>query len=532
MSKREQRKSRTIEVESRGRISGLREMITGKRSTQAVRISYGRMPRRERKQRESKGLVYSVGYTDKLPHPSNMGDYNQLNSDGEVESAITLLTDMMAGVGFHTKMPEDTNDDHPNKKTIDDWNKEVNLDKVLKEIARVRYEKGFCPVEIIDQTEIRFLPPETIFRHRSNRGDYYKITQEVNSLVVATWNKDEINKDILLFIHKESQSHPYGKAISDCIAERLDNRSEMNRDINEVIHKQGYPFRWWRADTTELMDQIFPAATEREVDEDIFIEGVMTNQIEVHTEQIVPRFGFTDHVLHNDEMIAEALHAPLLLYLKNANLASATAILDSIHDRIMSEQQQLKREVESWFWKPIVSDPLPRLIWGMATTGVEEISILDVSTLFRDGTITFEQGQDLLKEIGVPLADIPTQPMQPQPQPGISPDDTGLTLELDYKVGLNVIHANYTERKISLTEALKEGGRIIMVAVQKNRLQAIGRVSKALNRQITKLSMESEQHYMNLENQLFSDFKVSLLPKQKSKIQGRPTSYNVIPVYK
>lgn len=528
--RRKNKKSFTTEAEIPGsRLSGLRMLLTGESQTRTVKVSYGSVGRREHINREDKGIVFSSGYTNKLPHPAYMKDYENLNRDGEVEAAITMLTDMLVGVGFHTEMPDGK--EHPNLKKINDYNEAIDLDGTLKQMARVRYEKGFCPIERIDNDEFKILPPETIFIYRTPKGKVEKYSQEVNGSEIASWKPED--EEIFLFKHKETPNHPYGKALVECIMERIDIRREMSRDIPDVIHKMGYPFRVWRADTTDIMDVVFPAATEKDVDEDVFIEGVMKDQLEIHKEETTPRVPFTDFVIHNDEQIAEGLNAPLLLYLRNATEASATTILEAIDRRIQSEQLQLEREIEKWIFKRVTGDPVPRLIWGAPKTGVEDITLTDVAELFTSGAITFEQAQALMKELGVPLVDIPETPAVRAP--GVPPGKDGdpdITLNPDYEVALRIVKDNFNQKTISLTEALKEGGRVIKVAVEKNRLQSINRLSKTLGRQVTKLSAESERFYELMETELFEGFRESLLPSIKSKIEGRPASYHVIPQYK
>jgi len=468
------------------------------------------------KHQEDKGLLSSGStWTDKLPHPKNMDDYDDLNRDSEVGTAINVLSNMTVGSGYYTEMGEDDDPNHANKKMIDDWAETVELDELAAQIERIRLGKGFCPVEIMKDYKLKILPPETFYIWRDAKGKVEKYTQEMNLQTMATWQGAEIDS-IILFIRHEDPLHPYGHAIVDNIVDNIHVRRQVNEDIPDVIHKYAWPYRVWESDTKEIGDVIYTAATSRNVDEDIFIDNVQKDQMRIHTETMDPRINFTEYVVHNDEQIAEALHAPLLIYLRNATEASATKMLEAIQLDIEGAQRYNKRRYENLF-KRIVGDPTPKLVWGSPKSGLEDLTLDQLANTFKTGALNFEQVQDLMQKLGLPIKIAPPQDQPIPPQQGVVPGQVpGIPMQPaqippNLQTQLQTLEHYYRNEKITLREALDEGNQAIRATVELMKEASVKAIEKA-GGPSAPLPATSEQWYSDLHNSIFSEYKNRLIP--------------------
>jgi len=384
---------------------------------------------------EKKGdVTVQQRWTDRRPHPANMVNYDDWDddwaNDAEANIAFNVLSDIIAGVGYYTEMPEknragkDIDPEHKNKRLIDDYGEDVNLDEVLQEITLTMLQKGICPVERLEDYALKVLPPETFYIYEDKKGNLRKYTQEYTpNTPVTTWKGKEI-EDIIPYLHRKTTSWRYGKSLTEPIGKLLDHRTEMNEDMPQAIHQWAYPL----------------AVMETEGPKAAFCEG---------------------------------LHAPLLLYLKNATEASATVMMESV-DRLTSGiQRYIKRRVERFLFEPQVGEPVPRLVWGQPKTGLEEIELGDIAALVTAQALAPNQAQDLLKQLGVTLPDpewpkqpqLPTQPFQkPMPMPSM---ETLLEKLNDLDTGLNIIETNFQEKTINLVKAMQMGQKTIDVHVRR-----------------------------------------------------------------
>jgi len=483
-----------------GRTQALRELIMGKR-LQKIIAKRGLVTHREQKGQITSGMTWE----DRQPHPKNMAKYDDLNNDSEVETAITTLTGMIAGVGFYTEMGEDENPEHPNKNAIDNYAEKINLDEKLAMAVRVMLGKGNCPIERLRDGDLKLLPPETFYVWKHPTGEVYRYTQEITSgSPIASWEGDDLN-NIIRFVRKETPSAPYGVAIAEPIAERIEQRREMAEDVPDVIHKYGYPFRVWEADTEEIMDQAFEQATNREVDQDVFLGNVPKDSLRIHAETLDPRINFTEYVTHNDEQIAEGLFAPLVLYLRNATEASAKTILEAIETYTQGEQRYIKRRVERFLFEPLVGKPTPRLVWGSPRTGVEDLTMVDVASLYQVGALSFPQVQDLIKKLGVPIMD---QPQQAPPPTATTPAQVPKEL----RTSLSAIESGFKAHQLTAEEALKHAGATVSTHINRLRSEAIRSLETSGIQTHGKLSPESEDHFKLMRNELMHEFYQRIIP--------------------
>lgn len=413
--------------------------------------------------KEQKGAISSsLQWSDKQPHPPLMSKYDELNNDPEVDVALDLLTDLIAGVGFHTQMPENEKPDHPNKKVIDEYCERINADEKFRQITRIMLGKGFCPVEILTDYNLKILPSETFYIWRTIKGEVYRYTQEVAGQEVVRWEGKELSR-ILLFINEEDPSHPYGHALVDPIADLIDIRKQMNEDIGKALHRYAWPKRIFQYDMS--IADIKTAITEADVDEDIFLGNVSKDSLKIETLEVNPNTKFQSSLEMIYYQIAEGLHAPLLLYLKNATEASANVMMESVDRFVNGLQRYIKRRVERYLFKPQVGEPTPRLVWGLPKTGLEKVSLNELAALIPK--LPQNQAQYLLKQffpgIPEPEKEVTMQPYPFKPKPVEVPVEKIIEKLNDLQTGLNIIEQNYVERRISIVEAIRLADKTIGV---------------------------------------------------------------------
>jgi hypothetical protein len=498
------------------RWEGLKQAFTGRAINPPGPITVKFGVTDKRKESSAGKTTTELTWTDKRPHPANMSKYEELNKDPEVKTALNSLTDMTTGVGIYIQMSDqEKNPDHPHKKAIEDYCEKVNMDEVLWKAERQALGKGIAPLLKMDDGELKLLPAETFYRWQKPTGEDIRYTQEISGAIVSDWQGADMNK-IILNINGESPTTPYGLALVDGMEDRLEQRADIAADVPHVIHKYGYPFRIFEADTDAIIDTVYTQATEREVDEDVFLGNVPAGTLRIHTETQDPRINFTPYIVHNDEQIAEGLMAPLMLYLRNATEASARTILESIDRRVQARQRYLKRRMERYVFKPLVGDPVPRLMWGAPKTGLEDINIMDVGDLAYKGVLTNSQAIDVLKKLGLPIAEI----TEPDGQ-----DDVNLNkISESLTASLLVIERSFRDKRLSLTETLREGDRAIAAYVQRQRQKALRTLNEMAGIKVDKLSPANERVFDVLHNELFHGFKTKILP---GSTEGRPDDQTV-----
>ena len=532
--------------EKHARLSAIRAVITGQLPTiektviQVINIKRGRQKIRKEK---AKGRLANASsrWTDKIPHPSVMSRLDEINADPDVETAITNLTEMVAA-GFFTEMGQDVpkvtdpttgkEKPHPNKVKLDAWAEKHRADEVLKMAVREAFEKGFFAIDLDpdDNFEPKVLPSESMYmwRHVDEKKPY-KFTQEFGGQVTETWEGDDLER-IIWWAHKETPMNPYGKALAFCLEDFVDSRREMTEDGNAVLHRLGYPDRRFECRDDKVRDLIYDEYTKKEPDEAIFLAGVNEGDINEKSSQLQNiRINFEGFQQSNDQRITNNLNAPTMSTLKNSTEASATKMLEFFENYAQGIQFSLKRLIENSIFqkvlgKPSASNPIPNLTWGRKRTGLEKLTGKDVADLKTSGCITFDQAQDLLKKLGVPLKDLPPQSVQdPTAVPSVGLPQMP---QLDparmktLQTSLEVLEKNYAEKNISLDEAFKEGAKAIRAHVDAAKREVLTRLQKDI--QGAKLSPEAESYFKVLQFNLGSQFKQKLLPTGTHTECGHP----------
>ena len=460
-----------------------------------------------RSEAEKGAVDATYRWTDRVEHPANMGKYDDWANDAEANIAFNVLTDIIAGVSYYTEMPDEVpeaqRETHKNKIMVDTYGKDVNLDEDLQEIVMAMLQKGFSPVQRLKDYDLHILPPESFFIWRTKTGTVYRYTQErARGDVIRIWQdsnwqkhlneckeaytKEEFKEwysfevekdlvagtldDIILFFHRKTTSWPYGKSLTEPIGSLLDDRNDMNEDMAKAIHRWGYPIPIMK--TSKAKDALAKELEDRESDEWIVIGNVVEGEVNMDTLKIDPQARFVPFIELIYYQICEGLHAPLLLYLKNATEASATVMMESVDRLVNGIQRYVKRRVERYLFEPQCGEPVPRLVWGQPKTGLEEVTLEQVATLAP--FIAPNQLEDLLKQLGLQLPEpewpkqptmLPQQPFQ-KPQPQVPMQQMVDKLN-DLGTALDVIELNLREKRIPLVQAMKLGSNAIEVYCQR-----------------------------------------------------------------
>ena len=274
--------------------------------------------------------------------------------------------------------------------------------------------------------------------------------------------------------------------------------------------------RRWEAASKEVIDKVFANVTAKAPEEDLFLDGLQEGDLRVITDEVDAKVNIESFQTSNDRRISDGLFAPSISVLRNATEASATKILDAFHEHAQGIQLNLKRKFESDIFALIVGgDPVPRLVWGRPKTGVEKVTYADIGTLYNggNGAITFDQAQDLLKKLGLPLKDLP----EGAPTPGAQVPALTILPAVDpsrmqtIQASLDVIEKNYRAKNIDIAEAFKEASRVIRVHIEALRKEMLAKLHET-NKEILQLSPEGERYFQVLALELSSRFREKLLP--------------------
>jgi hypothetical protein len=490
----------------------------------------------------------------KLTHPTNMDKYEGWANDPETRIGIDLLADMIVGTEPYVEMPpkdddgKEINPEHPNKATCEKWLR--GKLKRFKEIERTKFIKGFCPVELVSEdNSFKILPPESFFIHRDKKGKFIKYTQEDSGSEVAAWTDE---KQIVLFIHDEDSGHPYGLSLLDSIGVLLDGRRQINIDMPKIIHRYSRPLGIWITDRD--ISTVYNAVTSADVNEDIFIGNASPESLSHEYIEANAQVKFLPYIDQINYQIAENMHAPLILLLKSANKASADTMLDSVNLFVEGEQSYDALIYQDEFFKPLCGDgPVPLLKWGAPKKIFDEISLGDIAQLYNakglngQPLLTWEQAQDLIRQKGIPLIEV-AEPQIPQAQPmipGVSGKGPGQPFQFEppkdmppidntkvsqLQASLGILKDAFHHKQITLTEAVREGDRVIRVCLAKAKSEAIAQVSKTLGKPMVDLGPEATHTFELLRCEFFDQYKESLMPTGiRGAVKTATERYTIIP---
>jgi hypothetical protein len=382
------------------------------------------------------------------------------------------------------------NAEHPNKKKLEEWKKNTKATKKLKQIVSTMISKGFCPVEITDDYNLKVLPPESFFIYRDKTGEVLKYTQEDNMRALNTWQGKSMD-DIILFINDEDTDHPYGEADVESLVTLLDTRKELNEDMGKIIRRFSAPLIGVR--TNGSAADIKQNLLDKDIDEALFLGNSAKDEVEFMVVEPDPQVKFLPYIDSVDFQIGQKLNAPLILLLKNATEASATKMLDAIDRWVQSTQNEIAEILEERIYKKICpTGPTPIHKWGAPKEVLDEMTLDQISSL-TDKTISKRQAQDLIRKKGIELIEdeeFLNQKPEPSPfgnpfgQPTQEPNVDGTAKQPfptqkkpfipnipveqvehlnDLQTALDIIESNHALHKISLVEACRWADRAITV---------------------------------------------------------------------
>jgi hypothetical protein len=452
-------------------------------------------------------------------NPNNVNTVNPVNTvnkvalvNGQKQKIEAIIQPDMSTVPVDTNAkiqakpidnPQQVNPEHPNKKKLEEWKKTTKATKKLKQIVRTCIKKGFCPVEILDDYNLKILPCETFYKYQTKTGDLVKYTQERSNDLrpLNEWKTPAEMDKIILFCFNEDIDNPYGEADPESLVSLLDTRTQLNEDIPKMIHRFSAPTMIVRANGD--VSAVKKAVEDKDIDEALYLGNAAKDEVEVTIVEPDPQVRFLPYIDSVDFQIGQKLNAPLILLLKNATEASATKMLDAIDRWVQSTQNELAEILEERIYTKICgSGPIPIHKWGAPKEVLDDITLSDISSL-TDKTISKKQAQDLIRKKGIeliedeeflnkqpapnpfnpfsgqdpnqqdPTADGKPNPFQKQPfpfqpkqvVPNIPVEQVERLNDLD--MALNIIEASHKENKLCLVDACKLADRTIAVYMKR-----------------------------------------------------------------
>ena len=109
-------------------------------------------------------------------------------------------------------------------------------------------------------------------------------------------------------------------------------------------------------------------------------------------------------------------------YWKDATLASAKELTAMIDRNINAIQRNMKRSMEAGFFERLlvankISDVVPRIVWGIETTGVEDLQMESIiAEALKIGMIGPKQLTTLLKLMGLNIGELGWDLEEPEPE--------------------------------------------------------------------------------------------------------------------
>src|SRR5512138_783771 len=247
-------------------------------------VSHGYLHRLAEAVKSITRIDYGSVKPNRLSHPNYMDRYAELCSDPTVAVSLDIKKNAIVP-DFYFEMPEGEGESgkvkveavvmdepapmvkpatmnpldnkkpakpkpkpkHPNQLKLEAWKKDTKAVKKLKQIVGTMLAKGFCPVQIEDDYNLKILPPETFYIYRDIYGKVLKYTQEQNvGNDITTWEGSKLD-EVIVFVNDEDTDHPYGEADVESLVGLLDTRTQLNTDMGKIIHRFSAPLVVLRA---------------------------------------------------------------------------------------------------------------------------------------------------------------------------------------------------------------------------------------------------------------------------------------------
>lgn len=381
--------------------------------------------------------VYSLFRSGVAKRPADLATYlDYYENDSSVGTSIDALTNMTCGNGLYPKL-----DDEDAKYgdwsasdvlgEINDLNSRICLDELLPNINRCMRIYGYSPVERVTHPGL----PGGIVSCTVYDSPSFEYKRNSKGMFEAFYQKVGLEKSILFkpneivwFVNKQvgnSKGCMYGRSDIKRVLKLLGIRDATIDNINGILKNQSRPPVIWKTrsqnDVSTLKVLLKEAKT---ADEDIVL--FPKDSVEHDVVKIDTKIPYWEYVSYVDGLIFQGLHSPMLDYLRNSTEASSTSMLKVIELDVFGSQRYLKRMVEHQLWEwhlrhKKYTGPVPRLVFGVPKTGLEELDTASMITKGLDlGYLAPNQYFAILKQLGVSVPE-PDLPQQQQPQQTQSP---------------------------------------------------------------------------------------------------------------
>jgi len=359
------------------------------------------------------------------------------NTDGVVFASINGLAEASVGQGYFIKIEEDA-DENP-KLLVDDLGEKLDLDTLDGNICRLMLIAGFVPVEtkinkFSEKSIIKIMHPLTVDSYAQDTENNILWVKQRDPNGVPEKGKKIDGKNITWFAHNVLGNDLRGTSIIKPVEQYLSTKQTALENMDGIIDRKLYPIGVWKS--TRDIGGLKASVTSTEAGEDLFFGNLTPEEITpgalVEFINIAGDTKYWEYIEYIDVLIYRGLYAPDLYYWKDATLASARELTAMTDRHIQSIQRDMKRAMERGFFKRFlelngVVDEVPRIVWGVETTGVEDLQLENVlSTMLQVGMMGPKQGTRLLKMMGLNIGELGYN-LLPEPEEDEPPegDETG-----------------------------------------------------------------------------------------------------------
>ncbi len=364
--------------------------------------------------------------------------YTWYEKDGVVFASINGLSEAATGLGYHNSMPNDyeqEGDETPEPiELVNDLGKELQLDQVTPNICRNMLIAGFCPVEVqIDKLPskcaIKVIHPKTVIKINLGGDEYHGI----ESIVQKVGRKKATieGENLAWFVNNQIANDKKGISIIKPVTSLLSIKDTALSNMGKIIDRYLSPLLIWKS--TGSIAGLKAAVEEREADEDIYIGNLGPEEIKdiAQPVEIDGEARFTQFISYIDELIYVGLYAPNLYYWRNATEASARVLSDMVDRNVHAIQRSMERGIEAGIYERLmlangIKDVVPRLTFGIETTGIEDIQLENIiSTSIQVGLFNEKNLQALLQMGGIDVGKLGYGEVPPErePVPEIEPEE-------------------------------------------------------------------------------------------------------------
>ena len=361
------------------------------------------------RRKESAGVV--VLLKDRIVERPSITFESYINAylgDPYIAAAVDLLTDQVLGSGFYTY-----SEDERAKEVIDEFNRRVGMDNLLKCVVKEVVLAGNSFLELVEPTSIEELRPirlssvvEVVRDRESLKPLYYKLREggrerELESGRVVHFRFNPVNNSAfgIGMIHQLLEGRSYqGKYVPPLIEIKAQMEDDMRKVLHHYLPRHIYQFKGTSDEV--LKNEIAPLIRELEAGEDL-----LTNkEVEIKEVKLDPRARFGEYISYVENQILAGLQTPVIKLFTTPGFteASAKAAIAISERKVRSVQRFVKRVVENEIWDRVLKQSgIPskvRMNWGQPD--VPKLEFRDVMRAFELGVISKEEARRMLADMG------------------------------------------------------------------------------------------------------------------------------------